>query len=108
MKGDRLGEFEEFTLLALCALDAPLYAVPVQRFLEAQTDRDVSMGAVYAALGRLEAKGFLRSSLGPASGHRGGKPKRVYDVTASGFRTARSLHHARVRIWQLIGEGRRS
>ena len=64
MKGDRLGEFEEFMLLAVCALRAPIYGVPVQRFVEEATARRVSMGAVYAALGRLEEKGFVRSAMG--------------------------------------------
>jgi DNA-binding PadR family transcriptional regulator len=65
------------------------------------------MGAVYAALGRLEAKGFLRSIMGPASAERGGKSKRVYEVTSGGLRTARSLHRTRERIWKLIEESRR-
>ena len=62
-EGDRLGEFEEFTLLAVCALRAPVYGVPVQQFVEDATGRRVSMGAVYAALSRLEDKGFVRSAM---------------------------------------------
>ena len=49
MKGDRLGEFEELTLLAIRAVEPPAYAVPVQRFIATTTGRDVVMGAVYAA-----------------------------------------------------------
>jgi len=45
MKGDRLGEFEELTLLAIRAIDPPVYAVPVQRFIADATGRDVVMGA---------------------------------------------------------------
>ena len=55
MKGDRLGEFEEFTLLAVRALGDNTYAVPVQQFVEDATGRNVSLGAVYAALARLES-----------------------------------------------------
>ena len=58
MKGDRLGEFEEFTLLAVRALGDHTYAVPVQRYVEDATGRNVSIGAVYAALARIEAKSF--------------------------------------------------
>ena len=72
MKGERLGEFEEFTLLAVRALGDHTYAVPVQQFVEEATGRDVSLGAVYAALGRLETKGFVRSSRAPATARRGG------------------------------------
>lgn len=56
MKGDRLGEFEEFTLLAVRALGEATYAVPVQALVEETTGRKVEMGAVCAALERLEAK----------------------------------------------------
>jgi PadR family transcriptional regulator PadR len=104
MRGERLGEFEEFTLLAVSALPAGTYAVPVQQFLEARTGRRVVMGAVYAALGRLEDKGFVRSVLGPPTGRRGGKPKRLFTVTARGLRTARDLHGVRAQIWRLIEE----
>ena len=63
MKGDRLGEFEEFTLLAVRALGEHTYAVPVQRYVEEATARPVSMGAIYAALARLEDTGFVQSSI---------------------------------------------
>jgi DNA-binding PadR family transcriptional regulator len=107
MKGDRVGEFEELTLLAVCALDPPVYAVPVQRFLEDQAGRTVSMGAVYAALGRLEAKGLLRSTVGEATPQRGGKSKRLYAVTAAGMGAIEDIRRVRERIWRTIEEGGR-
>lgn len=106
MKGDRLGEFEEFTLLAVCALRPPVYGVPVQRFVEDATARRVSMGAVYAALGRLADKGFVRSSMGEPTAERGGKPKRLFQVTPLGLRTAKELRRVREKIWNVIEEGR--
>ena len=108
MKGERLGEFEEFTLLAVRALGEHTYAVPVQRFVEEATGRPVSMGAIYAALARLEDKGFVQSAMGEATARRGGKPKRLFRVTAIGVKTARDLHRVRERIWNTIAEGRRS
>lgn len=108
MKGERLGEFEEFTLLAVRALGDDTYAVPVQQYVEKVTARPISMGSIYAALARLEEKGFLRSSMSEAIAQRGGKSKRVYAVTPSGLRTARDLHRVRERIWNTITEGGRS
>jgi DNA-binding PadR family transcriptional regulator len=108
MKGDRLGEFEELTLLAVRALGDHTYAVPVQQFVEQSTGRNVSLGAVYAALARLEQKGFVRSGMGEATARRGGKAKRLFQATALGLRTARDLHRVRERIWAAIAEGRRS
>src|SRR5262245_289992 len=108
MKGDRMGEFEEFTLLAVRALGDHTYAVPIQQFVEDATNRSVSIGAIYAALDRLEDKGFLRSTMSEATARRGGKPRRLFDVTPLGLRTARELHRVRTRIWDTIAEGRRS
>ena len=108
MKGDRLGEFEELTLLAVRALGDHTYAVPVQQFVEQSTRRNVSLGAVYAALARLEEKGFVRSGMGEVTARRGGKAKRLFQATALGLRTARDLHRVRERIWAVIAEGRRS
>jgi DNA-binding PadR family transcriptional regulator len=108
MKGDRLGEFEEFTLLAVRALGDNTYAVPIQQYVEKVTARPISIGSIYAALARLEEKGFLRSTMSEALAQRGGKSKRVYAVTTSGLRTARDLHRVRERIWNAIAEGGRS
>jgi DNA-binding PadR family transcriptional regulator len=108
MKGDRLGEFEEFTLLAVRALGDDTYAVPVQQFVEEATGRNVALGAVYAALARLEEKGFVRSSMGAALRQRGGKSRRLYQVTSLGVRTVVELHRVRVRIWNTIAERKHS
>ena len=108
MKGEHLGEFEEFTLLAVRALGDNPYAVPIQQYVEKVTGRPISIGSIYAALGRLEEKGFLRSSMSEAVAQRGGKAKRVYTATPSGLRTAQDLHRVRERIWKTIAEGGRS
>jgi PadR family transcriptional regulator, regulatory protein PadR len=108
MKGDRMGEFEEFTLLAVKAIGEQTYGVPVQQFVERATGRRVSMGAIYAALDRLEAKGFLRSVMGDAVAMRGGKRKRLFEVTPLGLRIVRDLRRTRERIWKVIEEGGQS
>lgn len=107
MKGERLGEFEEFTLLAVRALGDHTYAVPIQKYVEKATARAISLGSIYAALGRLEDKGFLRSTMSEAVAQRGGKSKRVYTVTPSGLRTARDQHRVREAFWKTITEGGR-
>jgi PadR family transcriptional regulator PadR len=104
MKGDRLGEFEELTLLTVVALGAPAYAVPVQRYLERTMGRIVSMGAVYAVLARLEEKGLLHSTFGEASPQPGGKRRRLYEVTPAGLRAVRDARRVRDEIWRAIDE----
>jgi PadR family transcriptional regulator PadR len=100
VKSDRVGEFEELTLLAVRALGEDAYAVPIQQFIERSTRRDVVMGAVYAALDRLERKGHLRSKFGGVTPVRGGKAKRFYSATARGLRTMRELRTQREAMWR--------
>ena len=102
MKGDRLGEFEELTLLAVAGLGPDAYGVSVQLLLEKEMRREVSMGAVYAALERMERKGFLDSSLGEATAARGGKRKRLFEATREGRRTVQDVRRVRDAIWRAI------
>lgn len=102
MKGDQLGELEELTLLAVCALKGDVYGVPVLQFVEEHTGRNVTIGAIYAALDRLEDKGCVRSVIGEARQMRGGKRKRVFEATPHGRKAVHDLRRLRERIWQTI------
>jgi DNA-binding PadR family transcriptional regulator len=104
MPQERLGEFEEFTLLAVRALGQSTYGVPVQQFVEQATGRRASIGAVYAALDRLEAKGCVRSVIGEPTATRGGKRKRMFTVTPPGIKIAAELRRVREQIWRTIEE----
>ena len=66
-KGDYLGEFEQIVLLALLQLGEDAYGMRVRQEIEERTRRDVSIGAVYATLDRMESKGWIKSSLGKPS-----------------------------------------
>ena len=108
MKGERLGEFEELTLLAVMALDVRAYGVPVQELIEREAGREVTLGAVYAALERLEQKGLLRSSMSEATAARGGKRRRVFAVTADGMKVLRETRRAREALWNAVPRSLRS
>jgi DNA-binding PadR family transcriptional regulator len=93
MKASSLGEFEYAVLLSVLQLDEP-YAVPIRTLLEDRTGRPVARGALYTALDRLEAKGFVRSRMGDPTDERGGKPRRYFSVTPAGLRVLKSTHAA--------------
>ena len=99
MKGDHLGEFEELVLLAVRRLEGDAYGVTVQRLLERETSRSVSLGAAYAALDRLHAKGLLVSSTTPGTPIRGGRSRRLFRLTAEGRRTIERLRRLRDRLY---------
>ena len=78
------GEFEMLVLLAVLRLGPEAYGVTVREEVEERTSRTLTLGAVYKTLGRLEGKGYLLSGTGPPTAERGGRRKRLYQVTASG------------------------
>jgi len=82
---DYLGEFEHLIVLALLRLEDRAYGVTVRQEIELRTKREVSIGAVYATLDRLEAKGYVSSRLGETTPARGGRSKRLFRVTAKGL-----------------------
>jgi PadR family transcriptional regulator, regulatory protein PadR len=92
---DFLGEFEHIIILALMRLDDRAYGVTVRQEIELRTKREVSIGAVYATLDRLETKGYVKSYRGDPTPERGGRSKRFFRVTAKGVaavnRTQRAL-----------------
>ncbi len=93
-KGDYLGEFEHIVLLSLLRLNDRAYGVSVRQDIALRTGRDVSVGAMYTTLDRLEAKGYATSRLGEPTTERGGRAKRFFRVTAKGIRAVNATHQA--------------
>ena len=79
-----IGEFEQLVLLAVMRLDAHAYGVTVRQEIASRTRRDVSIGAIYATLDRLETKGFVESHIGEPTAERGGRAKRHFRITGHG------------------------
>lgn len=98
MDRDHLGGFEHVVMLALLRLREDAYGVTVRQEIEARTGREASIGAVYATLDRLEAKGYVRSRLGGATAERGGRSRRFFRVTSSGLAAVHRTHGALSRL----------
>jgi PadR family transcriptional regulator len=99
-----LGEFEIMILLAVIHLGDEAYGVPISRELERHRGRDVSVGSVYAALERLEAKRLVASSLGDPTPERGGKAKRYFRVTEAGLRQVHETRRVLSKLWRGLPE----
>ena len=91
---DYLGEFEHIIVLALLRLEDRAYGVTVRKEIEQRTKREVSVGAVYATLDRLEAKGYVESYAGEPTPERGGRSKRFFRVTGKGVAAVNRTHRA--------------
>ncbi len=99
---ERLGEFEELILLIVWSLGDSAYSVRIQTRLEEDAGRSAALGAIYAALDRLERKRLVRSWVGRPTAVRGGRRKRFYAVTEGGRAALRRLRDARAVLWSRI------
>src|SRR5215469_3755393 len=103
-KRDQLGSFELMVILVLIRLGDNAYGVPICEELEQRTGRDVAVGSVYAALERLEDKGFVTSELGEPTPERGGRAKKYFHVTARSLTEVRETQRPSVKLWHGLPE----
>jgi DNA-binding PadR family transcriptional regulator len=102
MKGTNLGEFEELILLIVGVLFPEAYGLSIRQEIKKQSGRAAAIGAVHSALNRLEEKGFLTSELADATHERGGRRKRLFQITAAGKRALETNHELRNSLWNQI------
>ncbi|SRR5690606_39784826 len=96
MSGDApLGTFEEQVLLAILRTREEAFGMAVRREIERVTGRDVAIGAVYATLDRLEAKGLVTSDRTRSQAGR-----RVFTVTRRGAAALAESRAMRERLWR--------
>ena len=97
---DVIGEFEHMVLLAVLRLGDEAYAVTIREEILNHTARDISRGAIYITLDRLETKGFLKSRLGEPTAERGGRAKRYYTLRPAAIQALKESRRALVSLWR--------
>ena len=102
MSQKALGEFEEIVILIVAILNGDAYSVGIIKEIEERLNRNVSLGAIQTVLKRLEKKGLLKSEFGDATNERGGKRKRLYEVTAAGQKILDQTRVQRNSLWEAI------
>ena len=96
MSRDSLGDFEQLLLLAILRCGDDAYGMQVRREIERVTDRELAIGAVYATLDRLEAKGLVASRRATGDG----PSRRVFLLTALGATALAETRAMRDRLWR--------
>ena len=89
-----LGEFEQMVMLAILQQRDTAFGLEVRRELEESTGKEVSRGAFYTTVDRLERKGYLSWEARPPSGRRGGAPQRLFQLTDAGIEALRASRRA--------------
>lgn len=95
-----MGEFEQLVLLALLRLDNDGYGMEVREEIERRTGREVSYGAVYTTLDRLERKGYVAHRMGEATPERGGRAKKYFRALPEGREALRATRRALTVMWE--------
>ena len=104
MKKLTLGAFEELVLLTVGVLQDNAYGVTIKIELETQLQKKVSLGALYAALQRLEDKGWVNSRVGGITEKQGGRRKQYYDITKEGVIALNEVRAMRNELFSRIPE----
>ncbi|HZD03314.1 MAG TPA: PadR family transcriptional regulator [Longimicrobiales bacterium] len=93
-RGQVMGEFEHLVALALLRLGEGAYGVAIRKEIARVAGRPVILGAVYAALSRMERKGWVSSTISEPEPRPGGRSKKLVALTPAGreaLRQARGM-----------------
>ena len=102
-RNDYLGAFEQIVLLALVRLRNNAYGVTIRREIAERAGRDVSIGAIYTTLERMERKGLVTSLRGDPTPERGGRGKRSSAIAAPGVEALNRSRDVIDRMWDGLG-----
>ncbi|HZP74848.1 MAG TPA: PadR family transcriptional regulator [Pseudolabrys sp.] len=81
----QLTALDQKIMLAIVNLHPNAYGVSIQDHIRERTrEKPPSIGSLYAALGRLEDRGFIKPRDGEATPERGGRAKVYFSLTPKG------------------------
>jgi DNA-binding PadR family transcriptional regulator len=89
-------------LLAVWRLQQKAYGVKIREHLKEVTGKEWAFGAIFTMLDRLEKKEMLRSSLGDPTPERGGRAKRIYQLTMDGREALIQIKEVEKAMWDGI------
>ena len=96
-----LGEFEQLILFSVLQLGEGAFGVSIREEIEERTGREVSSGAIYTTLGRLEDRRLVTSRVGEPTPGRAGRPRKYYTLEPAG---AKALLDSYAAIQAMAGD----
>ena len=99
-----LSRSEEYVLLAVWHLQQDAYSLAIQQEISRITGHDWSLGSIYTPLERLHRKRLLTSTLSASTPERGGRKKRLYQLTNDGKRALALLRSVQAEMWKGVPE----
>lgn len=90
---------EEYVLLAVWRLQEDAYSLLIRERLTEITGYDWSLGSVFTPLERLTRRRLLTSRLSPETPDRGGRKKRIYQLTPEGKQALAEIRTVGEAMW---------
>jgi PadR family transcriptional regulator PadR len=90
---------EELVLHAVWQLKENAYCVPIRKHVSQLSGEDWSFGAIYVPLHRLEKKGLVKSFLNDPLPVRGGRSRRIYQITPPGLKALTEVRELHDSMW---------
>ena len=94
-----LGLLEQQVLLACLRLHPNGYGVAIGDEIQRRTAKTYSPGSIYAAIERLENKGYVERRKGEASAVRGGRAKEYFTVSVPGRKALEDVRRMVTAMW---------
>jgi PadR family transcriptional regulator PadR len=98
-KGRHLAEFELYVMSALALLGDEAYGVTIRQEIQRRSGRPVAIGAVYATLSRLAAKGYVTFRESDPLPVQGGRSRKYARLTPAG---RRAFSHSTAMLVRMI------
>jgi PadR family transcriptional regulator PadR len=95
---------EEFILLSIWRLGANAYGVTIRDQLKEVTGKTWAYGALFVMLSRLEKKGYLTSSFTDPLPQRGGKSRRIFQLSEMGIQSLEEVRKVQESVWSGVKE----
>lgn len=97
-----LGEFEQVVLLAVAHLGDAASGPGLRAEIASRAGREVSIGAIYATLDRLVAKGYLRARDEAGREKADARVRRFFALTREGAAALEAARDMQARMWRGI------
>ncbi|MEQ9466948.1 MAG: PadR family transcriptional regulator [Ekhidna sp.] len=104
MKGTNLGELEELVMLSVGILYDDAYGLAIQKEIKERCKRSITISTVHSVTSRLEEKGYLSARYDGATPERGGRRKRLFQLTTSGKAAITRMKEMRDEMWKSMPE----
>lgn len=90
---------EEFVMLAIWKLQEEGYTLAIRKKVSELTEHDWSLSSIYTPLERLQRRGYITSYLTEPTTKRGGRHRRVYELTPSGRQALLHIRRIEEAMW---------